>query len=372
MKIGIDARLPAYQMGGISRYVLSLIAALAELDDNARYVVYHSAKDSADYCQANDKLACKKLWTPCHHRYERWLLSLELLANGLDIFHSPDFIPPFRAARRHVITVHDLNFVHYPQFLTAESHRYYAEQISWAVNHADHIIADSEHTRQDLIGELGVSPMQVTTVHLAADPSFRTAAASTSQPEIQSTLDRHGLQTGFILFVGTIEPRKNLPLLLEAYATLREQYGIENQLVIAGRKGWLYDEVFKKIDALALHEHVRHIQSAGDDELAHLYLSAGLLALPSHYEGFGLPVLEAMHCGCPVISSDRASLPEVVGKAGILLPPSDPDAWATAMNQVLTDENTRQRMKTAGLVQASHFSWERTAAETRRIYERLI
>ena len=134
----------------------------------------------------------------------------------------------------------------------------------------------------------------------------------------------------------------------------------------------LHDEVFEKIDALALHEHVRHIQSPGDDELAHLYLSAGLLAMPSHYEGFGLPVLEAMHCRCPVVSSDRGSLPEVAGNAGLLLPPTEPDAWAAAMYTVLTDENTREMMKEAGDARAKQFSWARTAAETRRVYEQLV
>lgn len=371
MQIGIDARLPTYQMGGISRYVIQLVAALAMQDDVHQYTVFHSRKDSINRFPQRTNISRQNLWTPCHHSLERWLLSMELIVHKLDILHSPDFIPPVYGARRHVITVHDLNFLYYPQFLTGDSKRYYADQIGWAVDHADGIIADSEHTRQDLIEQLNVAPSRVTTIHLAANPIFAAAAASVNEDAIGATLRDYDLRSGFILFVGTIEPRKNLPTLLKAYAVLREQAGLATQLVIAGRKGWLYDDVFDAINRLKLQAHVRHLEVVSDEELARLYLAAGLLALPSYYEGFGLPALEAMHCRCPVIASDRASLPEVVGQAGILLPPDDVEAWATSMQLVLTDDGRRGQMIEAGLKQARQFSWARTAAETRSVYERL-
>ena len=274
-----------------------------------------------------------------------------------------------RAARRHLITVHDLNFLYFPQFLTGESSRYYAEQIRWAVDHADGIIADSEHTRQDLISDLAVSPEKVTTIHLAADPTFARVGAGAAGGEIQQTLARFDLTPGFILFVGTIEPRKNIPTLLKAFASLRQKAIADTRLVLVGRKGWLYDEVFQTIDRLGLRPHVRHVEAAGDVELAHLYLTAGLLALPSHYEGFGLPALEAMHCRCPVLASNRASLPEVVGPAGILLEPDDVEAWAMNLRRLLTDEVLRSQMIAAGLEQVRHFSWRQTALATRKVYE---
>lgn len=371
MHIGIDARLPYYRMGGISRYVIQLVEALAALDDDTQYTVFHSRKDRRNYTPARANFARQGLWTPCHHRFERWLLSLELLGQDLDVLHSPDFIPPRRGGRRHVITVHDLNFLYYPQFLTKESKRYYAEQIRWAVDHADGVIADSNHTRDDIIRELSVEQQRVHAVHLAADPLFSRVANDESDGAVRETVDRYGLEPGFILFVGTIEPRKNLALLLESYAMLRRQTASAPRLVLVGSKGWLFDEIFAAIETYGLEDHVLHLQQVDDRQLAHLYLSAGLLALPSFYEGFGLPVLEAMHCRCPVIASNRASLPEVVGEAGILLSPEDPESWAASMQTVLNNADLREEMVRAGLKQAQNFSWERTARATRSIYEQV-
>ena len=371
MQIGIDARLPHYQMGGISRYVLQLLPALAALDNVNEYIVFHSRKDATDRVPHQENFMRQDLWTPCHHRYERWLLSLELVARNLDVLHSPDFIPPVKAARRHIITVHDLTFLYYPQFLTEESMGYYAGQIGWAVNHADRVIADSEHTRQDLIKDLDVPAEKVVTVHLAADPQFANIAGNAQAEQIQSTLRRYHLRPGFILFVGTLEPRKNIPTLLEAYAKLRRNTATTAPLIMVGRKGWLYDDVFATIDKLGLRPHVHHLSEVDDRELAHLYLSAALLALPSYYEGFGLSVLEAMHCRCPVLVSNRASLPEVVGQAGVLVEADDVEGWAAAMKRVLADDNLRGQMIASGLRRAQQFSWSRTAAETRRVYEQL-
>lgn len=374
MHIGIDARLPYYRMGGISRYAIQLIKALAALGDDYQYTVFHSRKDRRDYTPASPNFSRRTLWTPCHHRFERSLLTLELLTKDLDVLHSPDFIPPRRGARRHVITVHDLNFLYYPQFLTEESRRYYAEQISWAVDHADGIIADSEHTRDDIIRELDVEPQRVHTVHLAADPLFSRVAENVAQGlvAVDATLSEYELQPGFILFVGTIEPRKNLSLLLEAYAILRRQTASAPPLVLVGSKGWLFDEIFATIKNYELEEHVRHLQQVSNHELAHLYLSAGLLALPSFYEGFGLPALEAMHCRCPVVASNRASLPEVVGRAGLLLNPDDPESWAAGMQTVLRNDELREEMSEAGVKQALKFSWDKTAKATRSVYEQVV
>lgn len=365
MHIGIDCRLPTYQMGGISRYILHLLPALAALDQENRYTLFHSRKEQRDFRLATPNFHRANLWTPAHHRFERWAMTVELLPHRLDVFHSPDFIPPAGAARRRVITVHDLNFLHFPQYLTSESRRYYNEQIQWAVETADAISADSEHTRQDLIQLLQVPPEKVTTIPLAADPLYQRPVTPQA---INATLQRHQLSPGFLLFVGTLEPRKNIPTLLRAYARLRREHGRTVPLVLVGGKGWLHDPVFETIEQLDLGTHVRHLTAVPTEELAHLYHAAGALALPSHYEGFGLPPLEAMHCGCPVVVSNRASLPEVVGPAGILLEPDDEAAWADALNRVLEDEDLRARLVTAGYQQAARFTWEKTAAATLRLY----
>jgi glycosyltransferase involved in cell wall biosynthesis len=365
MHIGIDCRLPTYRMGGISQYAIHLIAALAELAGPERYTIFHSRKERRTFVPADPRFSRSDLWTPCHHRLERAALAVELARHRLDVLHSPDFIPPAGGARRRIITVHDLTFLYYPQFLTAESRRYYAEQIGWAVEAADHISVDSEATRRDVIARLGAPPSKVTTVHLAANPVFTVDYA----PEVVAVAATElGIGHGFILAVGTLEPRKNLPLLLRAYHRLRVEARVNVPLVLVGGKGWMYDEVFDTIDALGLGDHVRHLSGVSDTQLAHLYRAAGVLAFPSYYEGFGLPALEALHAGCPVVASDRGSLPEVVGEAGVLLPPDNVDAWSEALWQVLTDADVADRLRRAGPAQAARFSWRATAEATLALY----
>ncbi len=366
MRVGIDCRLPFYQMGGISQYILQLLPALAEIDKENEYLIFHSRRDGRSYLPPNaPNFRRVDLSTPCHHRIEQWSLSAELLPHRLDVFHSPDFIPPQWGGRRLVVTVHDLNFIYYPEFLTAESRRYYAGQIEWAVQRADHISADSEHTRQDLIERLNVPAEKVTAVRLAANPVY---TQPQSADAVRQTLAECNLPPGFLLFVGTLEPRKNIPLLLDAYNQLLQERVTDLPLVLVGQKGWLFEEIFERIERLGLGTKVCHLSGVDNERLAHLYSAAGLLALPSYYEGFGLPPLEAMHCGCPVVVSDRGSLPEIVGPAGVVLAPDEAGEWAEAMRQILMDSAKRERMIRAGYERAKQFSWETAAAQTLRIY----
>lgn len=366
MHIGIDARLPFYQMGGISQSVLHLLPALAELDGENRYTIFHSRQDGRSHTPSFPNFQRRNLWTPCHHRLEPWSLSTELLPRRLDVLHSPDFIPPLWGAKRKVITVHDLNFIFYPEFLTRASLRYYAGQIQSAVRRADAIAADSEATRQDLIERLRVPPEKVTTVLLAANPVYEREYGETA---VNQTLRKYNLPRGFILFVGTLEPRKNIPTLIRAYDLLRQETAVDVPLVLVGGKGWIYDEIFTAIDELGLRDSVRHLSGIFDEELAHLYHGAGVLATPSFYEGFGLPALEAMHCGCPAVVSNRGSLPEIVGSEGLVIDdPEDAPAWAAALRRILTDSALRKEVIARGHAQAKTFSWEKTARQTLQLY----
>lgn len=363
MRIGIDARMLAYRRGGISSYIRHLLPALASIDAGNDYWILRHRRDRTRR-EAGPNFRRATVWTPCHHRLERWALGAEVLRLRLDLLHSPDFIPPAFGARSFVITVHDLNFLYYPQFQTAESRRYYNDQISWAVARADHILADSEATRTDLMRLLNVPPQKVTTVYLGVDPDFRPLPSD----RVREVLARYGLVPGYLLFVGTLEPRKNLPGLLTAYRILRSREAIREPLVVVGSRGWLYGEIFARLEALGLEGAVCFLENVPDEDLPALYNGAALLAMPSFYEGFGLPALEAMACGTPVVLSNRGSLPEIAGGAAVVVNPDSPEDIAAGIAQVLEDPALRETLRARGLARAAQFTWEETARRTLQIY----
>lgn len=374
MRIGFDARLVYYQQAGIGQYILHLLHGLARLfqpggDGQALdgYELWVLRSRKAPPLELPNWVHQAKVWTPSHHRLESAAVRTELLGKRLALLHSPDFIPPFGGRFRSVITIHDLNFLYYPQFLTPESARYYG-QIDRAVKCADHILTDSFWTRDDVINRLHVPSERVTAVHLAANPVFRPI---TDRQEVRQTTTRYGLPQGFIIFVGTLEPRKNLPTLLKAIRQLHDR-GNNVHLAIVGRKGWLYEEIFSTVTELKLTEHVHFLENVSDKDLARLYNAAGCLALPSYYEGFGLPPLEAMACGTPVVVSDRGSLPEVVGDAGLLINPDEPESLSEALSRVLEDSVLRASMRQRGIKRSSEFSWAKAARQTMAVYDSVL
>ncbi|MCB9451979.1 MAG: glycosyltransferase family 4 protein [Anaerolineaceae bacterium] len=365
MHIGIDGRLTYYRTGGISTYIRRLVGALETLDTENQYTVFHSRK-------ASDSLVARfqgaKLWTPCHHRIERTALTIELARFNLDILHSPDFIPPRHGAKRQVITVHDLNFLYYPDLLTTESRRYYNDQIETAVRQADHILADSEATRTDMVNMLGVPAEKITVHMLGVEEKFQPLPDEV----VQTFCQEYELPANYILFVGTFEPRKNIAGLLQAYQSLRSELPDAPPVVLAGRRGWMFDETMARIRQMGLDSHIHWRENIPDTALPALYNGARVLVTPSFYEGFGLPALEAMACGTVPIVSNRSSLPEVVGEVGLQVNPDDPATITQALHQALTDSDWRHNMQTAALERARLFTWEQTATTVLSVYRSVI
>jgi glycosyltransferase involved in cell wall biosynthesis len=262
-----------------------------------------------------------------------------------------------------VITVHDLAYLRMPWLLTADSRRYYGK-IHHAVQEADAIIAVSHATAQDLIDLADAPAKKLHVVYEAADPELAPLPADAAA---QIVHERHGIDGPYILFVGTLEPRKNVPKLLEAFAMIRREFPA--RLVLAGGKGWLADDVFATVQRLALSDGVILLGSVSPADLRPLYCAAEALVLPSLYEGFGLPPLEAMACGTPVVVSNAGALPEIVGDAGMLVRPDDPHDIAQGLGWVLGNASFRQALIERGLSRAATFSWDRAARETVTVYE---
>ena len=367
MNFALDARLAYYRRySGIGQYIVHLAERLPALDPDHTYTIIHSRKDRTPPHHSAARLV--SAWTPSHHRFEQIAFPIELATRSIDLLHSPDFIPPFRGQYRRVITVHDLNFFYFPEFLTAESRRYYNDQIERAVTVADHILADSYATKLDLIKLLSVPEHKISAVWLAPDRSF-----SPIEPvALAAARARLNLPDCYILFTGTLEPRKNVAGLLRAYRQWRDRDAHAPALLLAGSRGWLFDETQALIHQLNLQDNVRWIDSPSAADLVVLYNAANVCVLPSHYEGFGLTVLEAMACGTPTIISDRGSLPEIAGGASLVVDPDNVDELAEALARAVADEDLRLDLRHKGFERVADFSWERCARETLKVYHQVL
>jgi glycosyltransferase involved in cell wall biosynthesis len=364
-RIGVDARLMQHQPAGITRYTRHLLQELAKLNHHDEFITFQHRRHRTPLIdQANFRRAT--LYAPVHTHIEQWMLPLELLPFSLDLLHSTDFIPPLYTPIPTVITVHDLAFLHWPHFLTKDSAAYYG-QIDRAVRHAKHIIVPSESTKQDLTAMLGVPPIKISVIYEAADDLFAPLPLAQTRADV---IAKYHLPAAFILFVGTIEPRKNVDGLIRAFHHLRNKYGVnDTALVIAGGSGWLYNETLDLIRQLNLEQSVFLVGRVVDEELHKLYVAARCHVHAAHYEGFGLPPLEAMACGTPTIVSNVSSLPEVVGDAALLVDPSNWEEIAVAIHRLLNDDQLHAEMRDKGLQRARFFSWESAARRTMEVYQ---
>lgn len=365
MYVGIDARLVYYTRAGIGEYTLRLTQALAAAYPDEKFCLLQDARTPHTLVAAPN-VAIARSRVPSHHRVEQLLLPWVAARLKVDVFHSPDFIPPLRYRGRSVITIHDLAFLIYPHFLTKDAARYYG-QIDRAVRDAHQIIAVSQSTKNDLIRMLGTPEDKISVIYEAADPVFRPLDRAEALQQVQALYD---LPDEFILFVSTIEPRKNVGGLLRAYRRLRDDYKLTPKLVLVGAPGWLSDDVYALVDKLNLRPHTVFLGRVDGPTLRYLYNAAQCLVHPAFYEGFGLTPLEAMACGTPVIVSNISSLPEVVGDAALLVNPECDDEITVALWRLLTDQALRAELRAKGLQRAAAFSWSRAAEQTMAVYRK--
>ncbi len=378
MNICIDARWIGEKIAGIGRYTAYLIKYLSEMDGEDNYLALFQNEAVRDRICGELGLRSRTNWRILTVPYGvfsiRGQLSLPplLRRERIDIFHSTNFMAPLtRFGGKTVITVHDIIPLKFPEYAPRSKKTrlfpVYKALMKRLVKVSDLIIADSEHSRCDIIEFLDADPAKVRRVYLGVDPKYR-PLPSTVKADVKRRL---GIRDRLALFAGRADPYKNLISLVKAAEAVNAKGKIHCAVAVAGEKDVRYPEVERHVERAGVRKDVIFTGSLGEDELIPLYNAADVLVLPSLYEGFGLPPLEAMACGTPVICSNRASLPEVVGEAGILVKPTDTRAIADAMERVLIDSALHARMSAAGLERAKLFPWSKTAEETLALYKNL-
>ena len=375
VRIGVHAHLlstrPGYRQTGVSRYIERLLAALPTALAADDEVVVYTGSAVAEQLWFDARWERRGPAAPSERPTRRALWEQTLLPalarrDRLDVLHGPVNVAPLLAPCSTVVTVHDLAYLRLPDRLPSARRRYFAALTRASVRRASRVLAVSESTKRDIIELLGVPAERIDVTPLAADPGFRPVAGE----ELERFLGEQGIVRPFVLSVGTLEPRKNLPLLLRAFASIAGE--VPHDLVLAGPEGWMTDEIHETRRRLDLGDRLRFTGYVEADALPAWYSAADLFIYPSLYEGFGLPPLEAMACGTPVITSDVSSLPEVVGDAALTVPPTDETALAEVMRRVLANPALGADLRARGLERAQRFSWERTAALTVAAYREAV
>ena len=371
MKVGIVADRLNRQRTGIGNYVYNLTKEFAKTNENREKVCLISYEDSDLFPNLNKIIIKNPFKNITKKSFYFWhiYLQFKLKKNNfnLDIVHSPENTTLFiKLKSKKIVTVYDITPYVVPESFTPITLLRYKLLFSKTIKTADKIIAISNRTKKDLINYFNIPAKEIEVIYLAADEKFKLL----NKEEINGIRQKYNLNFPFILYVGTLEARKNIPTLIKAFYKLKKK-NIEHKLVIAGKKGWKYKNIFEIMEKLNLQNDVIFTGYVPDEDLPALYNVADLFVYPSLYEGFGLPPLEAMACGTPVITSNTSSLPEVVGDAGIMVDPYDVDGLADAMYEVLTDEGLRANMIKKGLERTEMFSWEKCARETLEVYKKV-
>ena len=374
MIIGIDASLALGKPTGIGRYIINLLDNLSMIDIHNHYrLLYHYFRpvDRASfYHPRQGNFRVQKIRVP--GRIMSWLcLNLNLpkvehLLGKVELFHSTAFFPWPTQKAKLVLTVHDLSVFRFPQFHPQRMVNFYRRCFRNAIPSADRICADSENTKADLAELFKVPEQKITVIYPGVERRF--AEAVWRQ---EGVVGKYDLDSPYILSVGALEPRKNLVGLLEAFCLLKESKGVPHQLVIVGGKGWLYQEFLDRLDSSKYRDQIRLLGYVPYGELPSLYHNAAAFVYPSFYEGFGLPVLEAMASGTPVVTSNNSSMLEIASGAAQLVDPANSEEIAWGIEKILFDRDYALMLSEKGKERAKSFDWRKTAIETLKVYQEL-
>ena len=376
--IGIDVTSAITQGGGIGRYTRELSHALIARKSPYTFRFFSAKPPSERPVAEPVPMADHTSYHPAPLN-ERWLyrlwyrlrlpLPVQWITGPLDLFHSPDFVlPPVSGSIPTLLTVHDLSFAHYPELFPVPLVQYLNRVVPWSIGRASHILADSQATKQDLMALWHVPDEKISVLYCGVHDRFKPV---TDGKLLTAVRQKYALgDAPYILNVGTLQPRKNYQMLIRAFRPVADQH--PHNLIFAGGKGWLYDEMMAEVERQGLNGRVHFIGFVDDNDLPALYSAASLLTFPSLYEGFGLPLLEAMACGVPVVSSNASSLPEVVGDGGLLLSPNEVTAWSENISELLADPVRRAQMVAAGFRQARQFTWHQASRQLLTLYQNLL
>jgi glycosyltransferase involved in cell wall biosynthesis len=367
-RIGINAHLlsgeAGYRRAGIHQYIAQVLRHLPP--DGGDYVIF--TRHTEEWLEQVGTVL-RSRW-PTENRLARiaweqvawpWLAA----RNQIDLLHSMAFVTPWLSRRPAVVTVFDLSFMHFPEAFPAAQRWYLTSQTARSVRRARRVIAISESGRQDVHRFFDVPLTRIDVVYPGVDAVYRPLPPE----EIAAFRQRQDLADRFVLHVGTLQPRKNILALIDAFAQAASP---DVMLVLVGGKGWLFEEIFSRVQALGLQDRVRFTGYVPDEDLPLWYNAASVLAFPSLYEGFGMPVVEAMACGTPVVTADSSSLPEAVGEAGLLFDPQNVAELADRLTAVLHNPDLAATMRAKGLIQAQQFNWEKAGRETAAVYRKAM
>lgn len=368
MIIGLDAHTIGSNLGGNETYAYNLFLALASVDQRNEYRLYFT-RDSEKLrtlaAAPNFSLVPIRPHTP----YLRipFALPLELARRPVDVLHVQYVPPPFTRTPL-VVMIHDLAVLHSRAFFTRREHWRNRILLPWAARKAARVLTGSEWCREDIERTLGVPASKVVVTYHGIDARFRPVAAGTTG----AVLARYGITRPYLLSVGNIQPRKNLRGVLDAFVTLKKEHGLPHRLVVVGKRAWLFGDVFERVRELGLESDVTFTGYVPDDDLPAIYSGAEVLVYPSFFEGFGLPPLEAMACGVPVVASREPSFPEILGDAALLADPADPSDIARLVLAALSDRVLRAGLIEKGIARASRYTWEKSARRTLAVFESVV